>query len=119
MKRIILLASIVAMALDRACLDLVFNHQSVSGDDANPLIQRIENLHGTHTVEYAAQLGLGSTSYTLIDIKNASGISKPMMSSERYNVYSLDGKKLLTNAESLDGLAKGTYIVNGEKRMVE
>ena len=119
LKDIGILASTDPVALDRACLDLVFNHQSVSGDDANPLIQRIENLHGTHTVEYAAQLGLGSTTYTLIDIKNASGISKPMMSSERYNVYSLDGKKLLTNAESLDGLAKGTYIVNGEKRMVE
>ena len=36
-----------------------------------------------------------------------------------YNVYSLDGKKLLTNARSLDGLAKGTYIVNGETRIVK
>jgi hypothetical protein len=36
-----------------------------------------------------------------------------------YNVYSLDGKKLLTNARSLDGIQKGTYIVNGEKRVIE
>ena len=37
----------------------------------------------------------------------------------RYNVYSLDGRKVLTNAASLDGLQKGTYIINGEKRIVE
>ena len=29
------------------------------------------------------------------------------------------GKKLLTNAASLDGLQKGTYIINGEKRIIE
>ena len=28
-------------------------------------------------------------------------------------------KKLLTNAASLDGLTKGTYIINGEKRVLE
>ena len=39
--------------------------------------------------------------------------------SERYNVYSLDGKKLLTNAANLDGLTKGTYIINGEKKVLE
>lgn len=119
LKDIGILASTDPVALDRACLDLVFNHQSVSGDDASPLISRIESLHGTHTVEYAAQLGLGSTSYTLIDIKNASGIGSPDASSGRFNVYSLDGKKLLTNASSLDGLAEGTYIINGEKRVIE
>ena len=35
-----------------------------------------------------------------------------------YNVYSIDGKKILTNAPSLEGLPQGTYIVNGMKRIV-
>ena len=119
LKDIGILASTDPVALDRACLDLVFNHQSVSGDDASPLIQRIENLHGTHTVDYAAQIGLGSLQYTLIDIKDAAGISQPLASTLRYNVYSLDGKKLLTNATSLEGLPVGTYIINGEKKIIK
>ncbi len=119
MKDIGILASLDPVALDKACLDLVFNHQSVAGDDASPLIRRIENLHGTHTVEYAEQLGLGSQRYTLKDISQSSGVNNAQATSSLYNVYSLDGKKLLTNARNIDGLEKGTYIVNGEKRTIE
>ena len=119
LKDIGILASRDPVALDKACLDLVFNHQSVAGDDASPLIQRIENLHGTHTVEYAEQLGLGSQQYTLVNLAEQTGIKSTNSSSHHlYNVYTLDGKKLLTNASSLDGLEKGTYIVNGEKRII-
>ena len=32
---------------------------------------------------------------------------------------SLDGKKLLSNAHNLKGLAKGTYIVNREKVIIQ
>ena len=120
MKDIGILASTDPVALDKACLDLVFNHQNTSGDNATPLINRIENLHGTHTVSYAEQLGLGSQSYSLIYINDASAVNGlNAESSHRYNVYSLDGKKLMSNASSLDGLQKGTYIINGEKKVVE
>jgi len=120
MKDIGILASTDPVALDKACLDLVFSHQSVAGDDAGPLIRRIENKHGTHTVEYAEQLGLGTLRYSLIDIDGQAGVGGlPTNAPMRYNVYSLDGKKMLSNAVSLDGLPKGTYIVNGEKRTVE
>ncbi len=63
-----ILASTDPMALDRACLDLVFGHESVEGDDADPLINRIKQMHGTHTVEYAEQIGLGSQKYRLVNI---------------------------------------------------
>ncbi len=63
-----MLASTDPVALDRACLDLVFGHESVDGDDADPLINRIKQLHGTHIVEYAELIGLGSQQYTLIDL---------------------------------------------------
>ena len=120
LKDIGILASTDPVALDKACLDLVFNHQSVAGDDASPLIRRIENLHGTHTVEYAEQLGLGSQHYTLIDLDQMTSINGANQeASARYNVYSLDGKRLLSNATSLEGLQRGTYIVNGEKRVID
>lgn len=120
LKDIGILASTDPVALDKACLDLVFNHQSVAGDDASPLIRRIENLHGTHTVEYAEQLGLGTQHYTLIDLDQMTSINGANQeASARYNVFSLDGKRLQSNAPSLEGLQRGTYIVNGEKRVKE
>lgn len=70
MKDIGILASLDPVALDKACLDLVFNHQSTTGDNSAPLIQRIDSRHGTHTVDHAAAIGLGSLSYDLIDITN-------------------------------------------------
>lgn len=115
-----ILASTDPVALDKACLDLVFSHESTAGDDASALIRRIENLHGTHTVEYAEQLGLGTRHYSLIDIDAASGIGKTQADTGvRYNVFTLDGKKVLTNAESLAQLPKGTYIVNGKKEIID
>ena len=120
LKDIGILASTDPVALDKACLDLVFTHQSGAGGDASPLIRRIENLHGTHTVEYAEQLGLGTQHYTLIDLDQMTGINGAnQKASARYNVYSLDGKRLLSNAPSLEGLQRGTYIVNGEKRVIK
>ena len=51
----------------------------------------------------------------VIDLDQQSGINGTTTNdAHRYNVYSLDGKKLLSNAHNLKGLAKGTYIVNGE-----
>ena len=63
-----ILASTDPVALDKACLDLVFAHDSTEGDDAAPLIGRIRQMHGTHTVDYAEEIGLGNTHYTLVDI---------------------------------------------------
>ena len=115
-----ILASTDPVALDKACLDLVFNHESTAGDDASALVRRIENLHGTHTVEYAEQLGLGTRHYTLIDIDAASSIDETHTdNANRYNVFSLDGKKVLANAKSLEQLSKGVYIVNGKKEVID
>ena len=120
LKDIGILASRDPVALDKACLDLVFNHQSVAGDDTSSLIRRIENLHGTHTVEYAEQIGLGSQHYILTDIDQSTSVTEKNTSpTRRYNVYTLDGKKRLSNAATLDGLQKGTYIINGEKKIIK
>ena len=63
-----ILASLDPVALDKACLDLVFNHTDTVGDNAQPLRDRINRQHGTHIVDYAAKIGLGSLKYRIIDI---------------------------------------------------
>ena len=68
MKDIGILASLDPVALDKACLDLVYNHEPTTGDNNRALIQRIDSRHGTHIVDYAEQIGLGSKSYELINL---------------------------------------------------
>lgn len=120
MKDIGILASLDPVALDKACLDLVFNHESTADDNSAPLIQRINSRHGAHTVDYAAEIGLGTLSYELIDITNASGISDISTDGvRRYNVYDINGVKVLTNADNLDALTPGIYIINGVKTLIK
>lgn len=65
MKDICILASLDPIAIDQACLDLVYNSTD-SGKDK--LINRIESRHGVHTIEASAELGFGTREYELIDI---------------------------------------------------
>lgn len=68
MKDIGILASLDPVALDKACLDLVFGHKDKEGDDSKPLQARINRQHGTYIVDYAEKIGLGSMKYELINI---------------------------------------------------
>ena len=120
MKDIGILASLDPVALDKACLDLVFDHTSTTGDNSAPLIQRINSRHGTHTVDYAAEIGLGSLAYDLIDITNASAVTE--ISNEgvrKYNVYDMSGSKVLSNADNLSSLSPDIYIINGVKTLIQ
>lgn len=58
-----ILASTDPVALDQACVDLVY----VSGD-GNSLVNRIESRNGIHTLENAEAIGLGSRTYQLTDL---------------------------------------------------
>ena len=58
-----ILASLDPVALDQACVDLVY-----AAEDGASLIQRIESRNGIHTLEHAADIGFGSRSYTLVSI---------------------------------------------------
>ncbi len=71
MANIGILASLDPVALDQACLDLVFNYTPSEGDDNAALIERITSRHGIHTVEHAAAIGLGSREYELVSIDGA------------------------------------------------
>lgn len=63
MKDIGVLASTDPLALDQACIDLVY-----SAPDGKSLIGRIESRNGLHTLEHAEKIGLGSREYQLISL---------------------------------------------------
>ena len=57
------LSSLDPVALDQACVDLVY-----AAEDGASLIKRIEARNGIHTLEHAAAIGLGSREYSLVRI---------------------------------------------------
>ena len=63
-----ILASTDPVALDKACVDIIFNMKPSQGNDNAPLIERINSRHATHTIDHAAAIGLGSLEYEIIDI---------------------------------------------------
>ena len=58
-----ILASTDPVALDQACIDLVWQAE---GNES--LVRRVESRNGLHTLEYAAEIGLGSRTYNLVDL---------------------------------------------------
>ena len=55
------------IAIDQACIDLVYKSKDKGRDH---LLERIESRNGVHTIEAAAEHGYGSREYTLVDITN-------------------------------------------------
>ena len=65
MSDIGILASLDPVAIDQACLDLVYNSKDPGRDH---LVERIESRNGALTVAAAEKLGIGTTEYELIEI---------------------------------------------------
>ena len=64
-KDIGILASLDPVAIDQACIDLVYN----SNDSGKAhLIERIESRNGLHTIETAAAIGVGTKDYELVNL---------------------------------------------------
>lgn len=63
-----ILASLDPVALDQACYDIVVNIPVDENNNNKPLLERIEKQHGTHTIEWAEKIGLGSRQYKLVSI---------------------------------------------------
>lgn len=60
-----ILVSTDPVAIDQACIDLVY----ASTDPGRPhLLERIESRNGVHTIEAAAALGYGSRDYELVEV---------------------------------------------------
>ena len=58
-----ILASLDPVALDQACVDLVY-----AAPDGQALIQRMESRSGAHVLEYGEKIGLGSRKYELVKL---------------------------------------------------
>lgn len=58
-----ILSSLDPVALDQACMDLIYQSKDPGRDH---FLERVESLHGTHTIDAAAELGFGTKEYELI-----------------------------------------------------
>lgn len=76
-----ILSSTDILALDQACVDLVYAMTEVEHHD---LVERIESRHGLRQLSYMKELGMGNDRYILIDLDN--------------------GGKRITAAEAVKGL---------------
>ncbi len=60
------LASLDPVAIDQACIDLVYAAKDDPGQAH--FLERVESRHGIHTIEAAAELGFGSRAYDLVRV---------------------------------------------------
>lgn len=65
MEDIGILISDDPVAIDQACIDLVYASEDKGRDH---LLERIESRNGIHTIEAAAELGFGSREYELVKV---------------------------------------------------
>jgi uncharacterized protein len=66
-----ILASLDPVAVDKACIDLVY---AADPEKSAPLRTRIESRNGIHTLDHAEAIGLGSQKYEFIDIDQSTGV---------------------------------------------
>ena len=64
-KDIGILASTDPVAIDQACIDLIYNSNDPGKDH---FIERVESRHGVHTIEAASELGFGNRDYELVRV---------------------------------------------------
>ena len=64
-----ILASTDPVALDQACVDIINQQKVTAENDPTDMLKRIDKQHGTHTIDWAEKIGLGSKNYKLVEIK--------------------------------------------------
>jgi len=88
-----ILASLDILAVDNACMDLIYNLPDGGG---KALVERVETRHGLRQLSYMKELGMGNDRYTLIDIDNGDAVItaaeavkdvKPEWKPDRYNTF--------------------------------
>ena len=63
-----ILASTNPVALDQACIDIINQQKVTAKNDPTDLLNRIDKQHGTHTIDWAEKIGLGSKTYKLVNL---------------------------------------------------
>ena len=88
-----ILASLDILAVDNACVDMIYSLPEGGG---RAMIERIESRHGLRQLSYMKELGMGNDRYTLVDIDNDDAVItaaeavkdiKPEWKPDRYNVF--------------------------------
>ena len=88
-----ILASLDILAVDNACMDLIYNLPDGGG---KALVERVESRHGLRQLSYLKELGMGNDRYTLIDVDNVDAVItardavkdvKPEWKPDRYNTF--------------------------------
>ena len=62
-----ILASMDIVAIDQACVDIVY---AMREDEHHDLVERIETRHGLRQLSYMQELGMGNVRYVLVDLDN-------------------------------------------------
>lgn len=62
-----ILASTDILAIDQACVDLVY---AMGEEDRHALVERMETRHGLRQLSYMKELGMGNWRYVLVDLDN-------------------------------------------------
>ena len=63
-----ILASTDPVALDQACIDIINQQKVTAKNDPTDLLNRINKQHGTHTIDHAEKIGLGSKKYKIVNL---------------------------------------------------
>ena len=110
----------VTLSLSSTTMGDVNNDGSLSVTDAMQVVDHI--LGYTMPAFHAEYADMNSDG--MVDVMDVMLIVNVILGARDIKCFyikngSLDGKKLLNNARSLDGLEKGAYTINGEKRIVE
>ncbi len=88
-----ILASLDILAVDNACVDLIY---ALPENGGKALIERMETRHGLRQLSYMKELGMGNDRYTLIDIDNGDAVItaaeavkdiKPGWVPDKYNTF--------------------------------
>ena len=88
-----ILASLDILAVDNACIDLIYSLPEGGG---KALIERVETRHGLRQLSYMKELGMGNDCYTLIDVDNGDAVItaaeavkdiNPGWQPDRYNTF--------------------------------
>ena len=62
-----ILSSTDILAVDQACVDIVY---AMTAEEHHDLVERIETRHGLRQLSYMKELGMGHDRYVLIDLDN-------------------------------------------------
>jgi hypothetical protein len=91
MQDIGILVSLDPIAIDQACLDLVYASDDPGRDH---LLERIESRHGVHTIEAAAALGFGQREYELITLSGLPYAKSPAVAGDLFLVIKYEDTRI-------------------------